>query len=87
MEKKKNEEEKNLVEKRHARAKVNKEKSRNHRYIVQNRIVYGIYSTVQYMCKCGGGQHLFPEPSFGRNGHYSDIISKGTKRVERERND
>jgi hypothetical protein len=40
-----------------------------------------------YLWKCEGGHDLFQHPSFGRNGHYSDITSRGRKRVERERGD
>jgi hypothetical protein len=43
--------------------------------------------SVDKLSMAWGGQHLFPEPSIGRNGHYSDINSIGRKRVERERSD
>jgi hypothetical protein len=40
-----------------------------------------------YLYHFGDGQHLFPEPSIDRHGHCCDIISRGRKRVERERGD
>jgi hypothetical protein len=49
---------------------------------VDRSFEYGLY-----LCKSGGGQHLFPEPSVVRFGQYCDITSRGMKRVERERGD
>jgi hypothetical protein len=43
--------------------------------------------TASTCASVGGGQHLFSEPSFEKNGLFRDITSQGRKRVERESGD